>query len=89
MLKAPTPTPVRLHPNLAGLYRQKIEALKAALDNEDIRTEALTIIRRLIEAVVVHPAGQSYEIELIGEIAGMVEIALGITDKKAAPGRAA
>ncbi|CAN7370760.1 hypothetical protein LJR090_002864 [Bosea sp. LjRoot90] len=42
----------------------------------------MTIIRGLIEAVVIHPAGESYEIELVGEIARMIEIALGANEKK-------
>jgi hypothetical protein len=69
------------NPNLAGLYRPKVEALKGALDNEEARTDA-AIIRTLIVAVVFHPAGRSHEIALIGEVARMIEITLGANDKK-------
>ena len=74
--EAPAPTP-RLHPNLAGLYRRKVENLHDALTRPDTRTEATEILRSLIEAVVIHPAegGAGVEIELIGEIAGMVDLA--------------
>ncbi|MCC5979917.1 MAG: recombinase family protein [Salinarimonas sp.] len=79
-LAMPAPTPVRLHPNLAKLYREKVAALELALKDESTRTEALTLARSLIEAVVLHPiedrSSQGYEIELIGEIAQMVEVAL-------------
>ncbi len=81
--------PVRMHPNLASLYRKKVESLRDALTNEETRTEALGILRSLIEAVVIYPIEGGYEIELIGEIANMVDLATGLANKKAAPGRAA
>ncbi len=34
-LAAPPPSPVRLHPNLAELYRRKVEALHEALHREE------------------------------------------------------
>lgn len=80
---------IRMHPNLAGLYRQKVEMLKGALEEEETHHEALTILRSLIEAVVVHTTDSGYEIELVGEIASMVGTALGADNKKTAPGRAA
>ena len=55
-LAAPAPSPVRLHPNLAELYRQKVAALHEALHREETRAEALEILRGLIEQVVVQPA---------------------------------
>jgi len=71
LLAAPPPSPVRLHPKLAKLYREKVAALELA---------PLTIARSPIEAVVLHPTGeatsQRHETELIGEIAQMVEIVL-------------
>ncbi|MCV9940719.1 hypothetical protein OIU35_30595 [Boseaceae bacterium BT-24-1] len=64
-------------------------ALRKALDQEETHQEAPTILRSLIEAIVVHATEGGYEIELVGEIPGMVEIALGADNKKAAPERAA
>lgn len=82
--------PVRMHPNLAGLYRRKVEALREALADEEARTEALGILRSLIEVVLIHPIAGGYEIELIGKIANMVDVAGGAgNNKKAAPGMAA
>ena len=37
---APTP-PVRLHPNLAQIYRRKVEQLQHALNDPEIRDEAI------------------------------------------------
>jgi site-specific DNA recombinase len=80
--------PVRMHPNLAGLYRKKVESLREALADEETRTEALGILRTLIEAVLIHPIEGGYEIELVGEIANMVDLAAGTDNKKTALGRA-
>jgi hypothetical protein len=55
-LVAPAPTPVRLHTNLAQLYREKIAELHTALADPSLHTEALGLIRGLIERVEVHPA---------------------------------
>jgi hypothetical protein len=90
-LSAPPPSPVRLHPNLADAYRDKVAALRDALYQEDTRAEAFEILRGLIEKVVIHDRpGQTPEIELIGDIATMVEISMqGPETTKAAHVRAA
>ncbi|NQW08463.1 MAG: recombinase family protein, partial [Alphaproteobacteria bacterium] len=73
---APAPTPV-LHPNLARLYAARIADLQAALQTEGLRTEALDILRGLIERVDIGPKAEdgSRPVELIGAIAGMIEAA--------------
>ena len=83
MSEAP-PSPVRLHPNLAEAYRSRVAALHEALQDEATRDEAFQIIRGLIETVIMHarPEG-GCEIEIVGEIAAMVHIALS-GNKKAA-----
>ena len=73
----PEPSPVRFHPNLSEVYRRRIEKLHEALKNEETRTPALELISSLVEKIVVKPkVGGGFVIELIGEIAKMVEIAL-------------
>jgi site-specific DNA recombinase len=81
-LAADPPPPVRLHPNLAQVYRAKVERLHEALADPALRDEALQILRGLIERVMIHPAKDGVQIELMGEIVRMVE--LGLNDKKAA-----
>ncbi len=68
------PATTRLHPNLAELYRQKVAALHAALEDETLRDEAFELIRSLIEKVVrdARPNGQ-VRIDLHGELAGILE----------------
>ena len=54
------------------------------------QSEALEIMRSLIEQVIVHPReGGGFEVELVGEIASMVEVAMGGERKNAALGGAA
>ena len=70
----PPPRAPRFHPNLAQLYRSKVEHLHQAIGDPAIHDEALTILRGLIEGVVIHPTEYGFEIELIGDIAKMIEL---------------
>jgi site-specific DNA recombinase len=71
---APAPAPV-LHPNLASLYRRKVQNLNASLNIPDCRTEAVEIIRGLIDSIGVRRNDDDIEIELVGEITNMIEVA--------------
>ena len=64
-----------LHPNLAELYRQKVVALTDLLASPDDGTEALELVRSLIERVDVRPEGKGWEVGLIGAIADMIKLA--------------
>ena len=83
---APPPPPL-LHPNLAEVYRRKVADLHTALADPKMQSEALEILRGLIERVVVNPVERGFEIELVGEIAAMVD--LGAQGKAAGPKRPA
>jgi DNA invertase Pin-like site-specific DNA recombinase len=85
---APPPAP-RLHPALADLYRDKVARLHEALTDPEIGHEAMEILRTLIEKVIVMPVEKGLEIELVGDIAGMVELAMGKSDDGAENGKAA
>jgi site-specific DNA recombinase len=75
-LKATPVEPVRLHPSLADIYRQKVAKLHDLLANDATRTEAIEIIRSLIDAVTFRPgSGSQLEIELVGDLAQMVHLA--------------
>ena len=73
---APEPAP-RLHPNLAEVYRQKVANLQTALTDPGVHTEALEILRGLVERVEVRPTEDGFAIELVGEIANMVKLSAG------------
>ncbi len=76
-LEAPAPSPVRLHPNLAEMYRRKVAELAATLQDPEIRTPALETIRGLIERVVVRVSAAGITLELEGALAAMVGLAQG------------
>jgi site-specific DNA recombinase len=55
-ISRPGPAPYSsLHPNLAALYRQKIDRLQDALNDPEIRQQASEIIRSLVDRIVVSP----------------------------------
>jgi site-specific DNA recombinase len=71
---APRPMP-RLHPNIAGIYRQKIASLGEALNDEHTRTEAAECIRELIEEIRLVPEKGKLSIQLFGELAAIINLA--------------
>ena len=79
---APT-TSVRLHPNLAEAYTRQVEQLQRALSHPEIRDEATQVLRGLIERVSIGRADKGLEIEIVGEIAKMVELGIGSNAKQA------
>ena len=69
---------VLLHPNLSDVYRNKVANLTEALNDPETKTEATTLIRSLLEEIRLFPnADGPMEIELVGELAGL--LALGQT----------
>jgi site-specific DNA recombinase len=83
-LPSQQPTSIRLHPNLAQVYRRQVERLQQALNDPEIRDEAIQLLRGLIEGVSIRPVKGGLEIEIVGEIAKMVELGIGTHMKKAA-----
>lgn len=85
------PTPLRLHPTLADTYRQRVANLHEALGKPESASEAVQIIQSLIEKIVVRTTAAGTEIELVGNIAAMVNLAQAkdATNRKAALVRAA
>ena len=83
---APAPSP-RLHPNLAEIYRKKVGSLQDALADPATKTEALEILRGLIERVAVTAAADGFTIELVGEIANMVRLSTGAESLEIEPYR--
>ncbi len=84
----PVAAPV-LHPNLALLYRRRVEALHESLNADDSRAEAAEVLRSLIERVDIAPGADGPEIVLTGEIANMVELAQNAGQSKTAAPRGA
>jgi site-specific DNA recombinase len=80
---AKSPAPL-IHPNLAEIYRRKIESLRAAIADPESRDEAFELIRSLVEAVVVVPVGKELELEIKGDLAGILHLC--DAGRKAKPG---
>ena len=74
----PAAEPLRLHPNLAAVYRQKVMALEEALNDETDRAEAQAIIRALIDRVVLVPAEDGgMRALLYGELSALLALGSG------------
>ena len=56
------------------MYRRKVAELKSALRHPQDRDEAVTIIRSLIDYVVVVPIADDFRVEFVGVIANMIKI---------------
>ena len=78
LVKAPPPLP-RLHPNIAEIYRAKIQRLEGALAHPGDAREAAEAMRALIERIVLTPGTKRGEIqaELHGELAAILALTSG------------
>ena len=63
-----------LHPNLAALYNEKIDALREALSKPETRTEAAEILRGLIEGIKVKHTDSGPIAEIVGDIVQLVTL---------------
>ena len=68
-------TSIRLHPNLAELYREKIASLRDALDENQLRDEAAGILRELIDEIRLVPEDGILRIYLASHMAAMLALA--------------
>jgi site-specific DNA recombinase len=75
---APAP---RLHPNIAEVYRRKVEELHATLKAEDAGP-ARELIRGLVEAIVLIPEDGRLRVEVRGELAAILQLS-GCPNEKA------
>jgi site-specific DNA recombinase len=73
------PAPL-IHPNLAEVYRQRVERLHDALQEPATRDEAFELVRSLIDEIRLVPEHGMLRVELRGELAGI--LALSAAGKK-------
>lgn len=73
-MKAPTDTP-DVHPNIANIYRKRVERFTDALHNDDDGRIAAEELRSLIEEVVLMPGDKRGEVhaKLRGELFGILD----------------
>ena len=67
--------PPLLHPNMAEIYRQRIAALYASLQNEDGKAEAAEVFRTLVDQVTLVPDEVELAIVLRGDLAAILRFA--------------
>jgi site-specific DNA recombinase len=79
---APAP---RLHPNIAEVYRRKVEELHSALRVKDAGP-ARELIRGLVEAIVLIPEDGRLRIEVRGELAAILKLSRHANEKAPAGG---
>ena len=76
-LAAKVPEPY-LHPNMADAYRRKVAQLAQAIsDGSGTAKAAQEAIRSLIERVIVTPSSETMEVDLVGELGGILAMASG------------
>ena len=63
-----------LHPALATIYRDTVEKLEASLCQPDTGREAFELVRGLINAIILIPVEGRLEIELRGDLAGILAL---------------
>jgi hypothetical protein len=68
---APDAEPL-LHPALATIYRNRVERLETSLRQPDTGREAFELIRGLIDAITLTPMDGKLNIELRGDLAGIL-----------------
>jgi site-specific DNA recombinase len=70
---ASDPEPL-IHPNLAEVYRAKVENLSSLLEDPASKAKAFDIIRSLIDEVRLVPKGGNLSVDLRGELAGILNL---------------
>ncbi len=65
---------MRLHPNLAEVYRQKIQNLRDALNQDDSRADAAGLLRSLIDEIRLVPVDGQLDIYLVGNLAAILDL---------------
>ena len=76
MENAAEPLPL-LHPTMADRYRKEVTNLVESLNHKDYRTESATLIRKLVDKIVLKPDpdGTGLLIDLHGDLAGILKVA--------------
>lgn len=77
--EAPPAAPA-LHPSMADVYQDRAARLHAELNRPDVRAQAIGVLRSLIEEIRLVPENGRLEIEVVGDLAGI--LALGRNDKR-------
>ena len=85
---APVVHKVSVHPNLAAVYRRKVEELESLLTDTDCRDEAIETIRSMIESITLTPRqdGPGLDALLKGDLARLLVLCVAGSGQTKAPG---
>jgi site-specific DNA recombinase len=74
--EAAPPTVARFHPKLSEVYRDRVAQLHGSLTKDDAvaKTEAIEVLRTLVERVTIRPDGNGHIIELVGDIVNLLTL---------------
>ena len=77
-------TPVFIHPNMAQRYHTSVQRLLESFNVPELRDEAASVVRELIEKIVLTPNEDksALAIDLHGNLAGILQMAAGREPKK-------
>jgi DNA invertase Pin-like site-specific DNA recombinase len=76
-LKTAVEPPPLLHPSMAETFRKRMAELHERLGVEESRADAVDVLRRLVNRVMLIPNGKDLEIVLRGELAAILSFAAG------------
>ncbi|MBT5263353.1 MAG: hypothetical protein HOL85_00865, partial [Rhodospirillaceae bacterium] len=87
-MQAQPPTDIAIHPNIAELYRRKVQDLQTLLEDETSRPQAMEIMRSLVDRIEVAPGTKRGEPEvlLVGALASILDYAATPTKNAASVG---
>ncbi|QCO55513.1 hypothetical protein EOK75_06970 [Pseudorhodobacter turbinis] len=82
--REPAPSPIRIHPKMAGTYRAHVGMLVEQLQQPDGMLEAKEALRGLIDRIVLKPQaeGGKLSIHLEGALAALLLLSLGSKTQK-------
>jgi site-specific DNA recombinase len=64
------------HPTLLDRFGTKVQALRASLDDDLVRSEAEAVLSTLIESVTIYPAGDhGPEAEVVAKVSNLIAYA--------------
>ena len=74
LASAEEPPPI-LHPSMSVIYRERVAALHGALQKDDTRAQAAEVIRSLVSEIVLTPEGDALQIDVRGDLGGILTVA--------------
>ncbi len=79
LLEDPKEEPVLIHPSMGTRYRKEIQSLIEMLHKGEHRQEAIILIRKLVQKIVIAPKEDDEKelaIDLYGDLAGILNMAI-------------